>query len=151
MEENNNPLQRIKLLMEKTPKEKKSSKEEKLSKGKVIAIDFDNTMVLDDYPKIGQDNPMAVDTMKLMLERGHKIILYTIRQGEELDAAVKWCEDRDIELYGINKNKAQSSWNKSPKIYAHYYIDDKNIGIPLKNGAVDWDKLQNDLKNLGLI
>ena len=32
------------------------------------------------------------------------------------------------------------------KIYADYYIDDKNIGVPLVGGTLDWIKIKKDLE-----
>ncbi len=62
-------------------------------------------------------------------------------------------------LYGVNKNKTQFRFSNSRKVYADYYIDDKNIGTPLKdviykNGmekVVDWKKIRNILIDMEIL
>lgn len=54
-----------------------------------------------------------------------------MRGGQELADAVKWFNDRDIPLYGVNENPTQKEWTDSPKVFAQIYIDDAAIGVPL--------------------
>jgi hypothetical protein len=96
-----------------------------------VCVDFDGTMVHHQYPEIGYPVPGAINTIKWLQQNGAKIILWTMRSGEELGAAVKYCEDHDIELHGVNHNPDQEIWTSSPKAYAHYYIDDAAVGCPL--------------------
>ena len=109
-----------------------------------ICIDFDGTIVKHKFPLIGEDIPYAIDVIKWLQKEGHNIILWTMRAGDFLDQAVKYLEDRGIELYGINKNPSQT-WTTSPKAHAEIYIDDRAIGCPLtnKNGDiyVDWNSV----------
>jgi len=98
---------------------------------KVVAIDFDGTVVMHEYPAVGPDVPGAVETMKLMVDRGWKMVLNTMRSGPELDEAVAWFVDRGLPLYGVNENPTQKQWTTSPKVHADIYIDDRNIGMPL--------------------
>ena len=46
-----------------------------------IAVDFDGTCVEHDYPEVGLDVEGAVETLKELQSRGHRIILYTMRSG----------------------------------------------------------------------
>ena len=94
-----------------------------------IAIDFDGTIVTHNYPYIGEDIG-AIPVIK-SLQENCKIILLTMRFGRQLTDAVKFCREQGIHLYGINENPSQSSWNKSRKVYANYYIDDLALGTPL--------------------
>ena len=41
-----------------------------------IAIDFDGTIVEDEYPKIGKPIIFAFDTMKKLQLQGHRLILW---------------------------------------------------------------------------
>ena len=95
-----------------------------------IAIDFDGTCVTHDYPRIGKDIH-AVNVLKRLVANGHKLILNTMRSGKELDEAVNWFKEHNIELFGVNENPTQKSWTASPKVYAHMYIDDAAFGCPL--------------------
>lgn len=96
-----------------------------------IAIDFDGTVVKHRYPDVGEDAPMAVEIIKKLIEFDHKIILYTMRSGKELEDAVNWYKERDIPLFGINDNINQYEWTDSRKVWAHIYIDDAALGCPL--------------------
>jgi len=96
----------------------------------IICVDFDGTCVEHRYPDVGKDVPYAVTILK-QVAREHKIILYTMRSGEELEDAVQWFKNHDIPLYGVNENPTQSRWTSSPKIYGQLYIDDAAAGCPL--------------------
>ena len=107
-----------------------------------ICIDFDGTIVKHAYPAIGEDIPYAIEVITWLQEQGHRLILWTMRDGDALEQAVKYLEDRSITLYGVNENPSQH-WTSSPKAYAEIYIDDRGLGQPLtnKNGEiyVDWN------------
>lgn len=113
----------------------------------ILAVDFDGTMVEHDYPDVGAELPGAVEALKAILARGDRIILWTMRSGDRLRDAVKWCEDRGVVLEGANINPQQGAWTSSPKAYAHVYIDDAALGCPLihpegKRPYVDWAKVR---------
>lgn len=123
----------------------------------IIAVDFDGTCVTHEYPNIGKDIG-AVPVLKELVENGHKIILYTMRCDKELKEAVQWFESNDIPLFGINENPTQRKWTKSPKIYAHLYIDDAALGVPLildesisNRPFVDWKLVKVLLQNTGVL
>ena len=99
-------------------------------KNMYIAVDFDGTCVTHDYPRIGKDIH-AIPVLKRLVANGHKLILNTMRSGKELDEAVNWFKEHNIELFGVNENPTQKSWTASPKVYAHIYIDDAAFGCPL--------------------
>jgi hypothetical protein len=125
----------------------------------VVAVDFDGTCVEADYPNIGAPLPFAAACLKAMHASGCKLILWTMRDGNELLYALGWFEDNHIPLYGIQRHPCQQEWTEdygSPKCLATYYIDDRNIGIPVKadskgERAVDWNSLLPMLIDLGLI
>ena len=96
----------------------------------IVAIDFDGTCVTHEYPDVGQDVG-AAPVIKKMVERGDKIILFTMRSGTHLQEAVDWFAANGIPLYGVNQNPDQHTWTTSPKPYAHVYIDDAALGVPL--------------------
>ena len=113
-----------------------------------IAVDFDGTCVTHDFPKVGK-NIGAEIVLKKLADKGHKIILYTMRShpSEKTEKAgtsgmipttndclqdeIDWFAKYDIPLYGVNDNPSQHSWTDSPKVYANMYIDDAALGIPL--------------------
>jgi hypothetical protein len=111
---------------------------------RIIAVDFDGTCVTHKYPKIGRYIG-AEPVLKDLVAKGDKLILWTMRHGDELQAAVNWFAERGIPLFGVNENPEQKTWTNSPKAYAHVYIDDAALGAPLSNGLtgerpfIDWD------------
>lgn len=121
----------------------------------IIGIDFDGTIVEHMYPQIGNPVPGALETMKDLIQQGHKIILWTMRSGDTLQAAVDYLTAAGIELYGVNKNPDQH-WSTSPKAYCHVYIDDAALGCPLirkfnQRPMVYWPKVREFLKAKGLL
>lgn len=103
-------------------------------KARIVAVDFDGTLAVHKYPKIGEEVEGAIEAC-LKLQESCKLILYTMRSGETLDQAVEWCEQRGLKFWGVNENPD-----------AHIYIDDAAFGCPLKDvpnerPVVDWSKV----------
>jgi hypothetical protein len=125
--------------------------------GYTIAVDFDGTCVEHNYPAIGMEVEGAVEVLRALNKRGHRIILNTMRSGEKLDAAVKWFSDRKITLWGVNRNPEQEEWTTSPKVYADWYIDDSALGCPImfidgvRRPVVKWSKVRTLLENNGVL
>lgn len=117
-------------------------------------MDFDGTCVTHEYPEIGAEVPNAVSVLKKLNENEVKLILWTIRSGETLQAAVRWFAGREIALWAVNKNPQQRFWSKSPKAYAPVYIDDAAIGCPLIFPAdggrpfADWVEIEKLLREI---
>lgn len=115
---------------------------------RVIAVDFDGTLVTHQYSAIGDAVPEAIRVLRLLQDKGCKLILYTMRSGQELQESVQWCQAAGINFWAVNKSPEQQLWTCSPKIYAHCYIDDAAVGAPLiipKTGRpyVDWLGVEN--------
>lgn len=96
----------------------------------IIAVDFDGTIVEHRYPDLGKEIPFALESLKLIQEQGHQLILWTYRAGKELDDAVGFCRENGLEFYAINKNYPEEVFDDciSRKINADIYIDDRNLG-----------------------
>lgn len=101
-----------------------------------IAIDFDGTIVEHRYPKIGEEIPFAVETLKMLIKDRHKLILWTVREGDLLEDAVEWCRKRGIEFYAVNRDYPEEDaahQGFSRKLKVDVFIDDRNLG-----GLPDW-------------
>lgn len=109
----------------------------------LIAVDFDGTIVRHKYPAIGEEIPFAIDTLKLIQkELKHKLILWTVREGELLEEAVEFCRARGLHFYAVNQNHPETPNFAVPrKLLADMFIDDRNFG-----GLPDWGFLYNALK-----
>ena len=97
----------------------------------IYAIDFDGTIVTHEYPKIGVLNPKAYNFIKKLQARGDKWILYTMREGKYLDAAVGFLLEHGLVPDAVNDNLkelCEEFRNNPRKIYADVYIDDHNAG-----------------------
>lgn len=139
----------------------------------IIAIDFDGTCVTHEFPRIGKDIG-AVPILKRIVDKGHKIILFTMRSdiisptsndygiipegGDYLTQAAKWFDENNIKVWSVNNNPEQRSWTHSPKPYAHMYIDDAALGCPLvydtkisERPFADWWQIRYQLENKGII
>lgn len=111
----------------------------------IIAVDFDGTIVTHEYPKIGKEIPFAVQTLKMLKNDGHRLILWSVREGQLLEEAVKWCSERGVEFYAVNKDypeeeKANNN-HFSRKLKADVWIDDRNVG-----GLPDWGTIYRIIK-----
>ena len=102
-----------------------------------IAVDFDGTIVEHRYPEIGKELPFATQTLRMLIEDRHKLILWSVREGKLLEDAVEWCRQRGVEFYAVNKDFPEEDLSKntsfSRKLKADVWIDDRNIG-----GLPDW-------------
>ena len=66
-----------------------------------IAVDFDGTIVEHRYPKIGEEIPFATETLKILAQERHKLILWT-------------------------EEKSHNGFSR--KLKADLFIDDRNLG-----------------------
>lgn len=97
---------------------------------KIIAVDFDNTVFETEYPTILRPISPVIEMAKERRARGDKLILWTCREGEELDAAVEACRAEGLEFDAVNDNlpEEKERWGNNPrKVAADEYWDDKNM------------------------
>lgn len=121
----------------------------------VIAIDFDGTLVTNNFPNIGIPIKGSFETVKTMIKNGHQCFLYTMRGHSEADytgrdllnEAYEFCKSQGVDFKEyINKSYIEFKGNDSPKPYADLYIDDSAICSPLNaQGAYE-----NAWKTIGL-
>lgn len=108
-----------------------------------IAVDFDGTIVDHEYPRIGREKLFAFQTLRALRDRGHKLILWTIREGRTLDEAVEYCRKNGIEFYAINETYPGEGYYEgmSRKVNADIFIDDRNVG-----GFLGWSEIWNAIE-----
>jgi len=111
-------------------------------KKKILAVDFDGTLVTEAFPKIGDPKKDVIDWVKKQEKHGHKIILWTCREGDLLLEAVKFCVENKIELDAVNENVVdlKFSYLGQHKIIADVYLDDKSGNI---NEMIKLDDINN--------
>ena len=102
-----------------------------MKKSLLIAVDFDGTIVEDAFPKVGKKKPFAIETIRMLQDDGHRIILWTYRHGKALQEAIEFLQKSGIKLYAVNKSYPEEENNPkgvSRKINADLFIDDRNFG-----------------------
>lgn len=124
----------------------------------IIAVDFDGILCENKFPEIGAPNYEVISLVQQLVDKGHEVILWTTRNGEELIAAVDWCGKYGLHFANVNgpapsnREEYRDRYpTESRKIYADVYIDDHNLeyqGEPF-NRANGWliDYLKKGLKS----
>jgi len=100
----------------------------------IIAVDFDGVLCENEFPDIGPPNYEVISIIRQLIDKGHEVVLWTSRNGAELERAVHWCHDYGLHFCSVNE-PAPSNENEykdkypiqSRKIYADVYIDDHNL------------------------
>ena len=98
--------------------------------GAIIAVDFDGTLCENCWPDIGEPNYELIDHLVYCHYQGAKLILWTGREGELLEKAVAWCEERGLFFDAVNDNIPETIkeyGNNCRKVSADIYIDDRSV------------------------
>ncbi|MCQ2202630.1 MAG: hypothetical protein MJZ27_11170 [Bacteroidales bacterium] len=106
---------------------------------KIIAVDFDGTIVENKYPEMGKPLMFAFDTLRALQQKDYLLTLWTCRTGKLLDDAVDLCRKNGIEFYAINANypgEDMSNPDNPRKLTADIFIDDRNLG-----GIPSWGEI----------
>ena len=94
----------------------------------IYAVDFDGTLCKSAWPKIGKPRKRVIRKVKRLKSKGHKVILWTCREGEMLQRALRWCNIYGLNFDAVNANLASQTrlyGNDCRKVGADRYIDDK--------------------------
>jgi hydroxymethylpyrimidine pyrophosphatase-like HAD family hydrolase len=123
----------------------------------IIAVDFDGTCIESNWPNAAPSMPGAIDTINKLLDLGHTIIIWTARNDMQTaefgpDAGLarvrQWVLENFSEtINGTVVPRERILINQSApvplamigetrKIFAHVYIDDRNLG-----GFPGWDRV----------
>lgn len=97
---------------------------------KIIAVDFDGTLVENKWPEIGEPKWEVINYICAEKVKGAKIILWTNRRGKPLIDAINFCHEVEIELDAVNEDipEVVEYFGKSTrKIFADIYLDDRAI------------------------
>lgn len=101
----------------------------------IIAVDFDGTLTLGDTRQwqngvSHNDNPKPRNEVFNLL-KAHRseiyLILWTCREGRDLDRAVDFCGVNGLVFDKVNENVV--AYPTSRKILADYYLDDSALNL----------------------
>lgn len=100
---------------------------------RIIGVDFDGTLAVSrgTYPEITGEITEILDYVTEEQAKGAYVILITMREGKELEDAVKWCRNRGLVFDAVNDNldfMKEFFHNNPRKIFCTEYIDDTNLG-----------------------
>lgn len=98
---------------------------------RILAVDFDGTIVQNAYPRIGALRVNVKRVLKRLRSEGFYIIVWTCRYGQYQQDAQDFLEKEGIEYDIINEHHPEviSFYkNDTRKISADIYIDDKQLG-----------------------
>lgn len=103
-------------------------------RGESIAVDIDSTLLIGhyNYPEPGEPNILLINSLNKFRELGGIVVLWTLREGELLDPALKVLSEAGLKWDYVNENipERMEKWGGDPrKIAVSYYMDDKNIGM----------------------
>lgn len=111
-----------------------------------VAIDFDGTLITDAWPQCGVDMPGGAEVIAWLLSQGARIIIWTCRTEKQCPPGAPWSDiqyvhdwlkdhgfrwDLGIRIL-VNDNfsdiREKFNHSESRKVFAHVYVDDKNLG-----------------------
>jgi len=98
---------------------------------KVIAVDFDGTLVDHQYPRIGKAIPYAKEVLWRLYNQGHHLVLWTCRGGESLANVINWLTKHKYPPMSYNCKPPGVYYHPDlgdPKIVYDVLIDDRNLG-----------------------
>lgn len=98
----------------------------------IIATDFDGTLCENHWPEIGRENRPVIEAVSLLRQMGALVVLWTCREGEDLEQALEWCEKHDLSFDAVNENCScivtYFDWD-TRKVHADEYWDDRAVSV----------------------
>jgi len=120
---------------------------------KIWMFDFDGTIAMKgQFPAPGGPVRPVVEYIKAIQERGDQWILWTNREGDALDIALKWLDGHGLHPDTVNDNLPQMKefFKGNPrKPFANVTVDDLNAGglyLPPPDGGMDFGSAIRHLK-----
>ena len=98
----------------------------------IYAVDFDKTLSVGEYkyPEVGKPNIPLMSFLKKKRQDGHTVILWTCREGDDLEIALGWLRNLGFEVDAVNDNAEamKEAWGNNPrKVFADHYIDNRSV------------------------
>jgi len=96
----------------------------------ILAIDFDGTIVKDEYPGIGKPLPGAIQAINDLYDSGYCIIINSCRSREQEAEMIDWLNRNGVKFSHVNQNcreRIVQYRTDCRKISADCIIDDKSL------------------------
>lgn len=101
-------------------------------KRKAIAVDFDGTLCTNEWPMVGEPNWPVINRAIEEQKSGAGIILWTCREGEDLERAVNACKEWGLVPDAVNESLPEwlEEWKiNTRKVGATEYWDDRAVNV----------------------
>ena len=109
-------------------------------------IDFDGTITKkNEFPKIGELRPGAIEGIKKLQSHGWKCCLWTCRTGATLEAAIDFLESQGLKMDGYNESPYDNRNFAGRKPIADVYIDDASFPSKFNKSWLDWGMIVETL------
>ena len=111
----------------------------------ILAIDFDLTICMSEYPELGPIRRNAKVIIQALYNEGYGIVINTCREGHALSDALHWLKDNKVPYHYVNCNfphLIEKYGADCRKISADMYIDDKGVD-PLPDWEQIYDKIHS--------
>lgn len=112
-------------------------------------IDYDDTIVYQDFPRSGVLKPNAKEVINRLYDEGHRIIISTCRAEDRAETAKNYLVDKGVKFDKFNENLDWSIAQykgDTRKISADVYIDDRNLGGIPDDWNLIYEMIQKQLK-----
>lgn len=106
----------------------------------ILAIDFDGTIVHDNFPGIGELRPNAKESINKLYKEGYFIIIWTCRTLTRMQECIDFLDQNEVKYHLVNiscpTNVEKYSGVDTRKVFADLYIDDKGLIL-----LPDWESI----------
>lgn len=113
----------------------------------IVAIDFDGTIVEDQFPDIGKMRIGAKEAINKLYDAGYTIIIWTCRTKIHKARCVEFLARNGIKFHYINEscktNVMKYGGIDTRKVYADIYVDDKGLLKPLPS----WEDIHDMIRD----
>jgi hypothetical protein len=119
-----------------------------------ISIDYDDTIVYQDFPRSGTIKPNAKEVINRLYDEGHNILIWTCRAFERLETAKEYLNECGVKYHLINENlvnNIEKYGGDTRKMSAHIYIDDRQLGGIPNDWLVIEEMVRRDLVKAEII
>lgn len=117
----------------------------------VIAIDFDGTIVKQDYPNIGKLYDSAKECINELYNSGrYYIIIWSTRCGQDEADMINFLNKNEVKYHKVNGNLPEFSelqeakgFSTPRKIYYDLLVDDKSLLMQSFDLEYEWPMVKN--------